>query len=176
MRAVDPRRTTRIPISRGWDAGEASGDGLAGSCTPVGDGVKRAACGGMNMDARVSIDADRATSALAQSGRDGGTIVPTSWFACLVKDLWPRKPAVALEQYAGLPDRTARAYTNGDREPSASVLRDLLRGNEGYRVLVWIMAGFTPTWWLVVQHERAVYARLKELSPALRGIIDGIEA
>lgn len=128
------------------------------------------------MDARVTADETRATFVEAESGRSSGHIWPKIWFAQLVQELWPVKGAVAISQYAGCPDRTARNYQGGHSEPPASVLRDLLRGDEGYRVLTWIMCGFTPTWWLVIQRERAVHARLKALSPTLREIIDGIEA
>lgn len=124
------------------------------------------------MDARIAADEARATFIEAGTGQPSGQIWPKNWFADLVQALWPVKGAVAIAQYAGCPDRTARNYQGGHSEPPASVLRDLLRGDEGYRVLAFVMHGSTVTWWLVIQHERAVYARLKALAPTLRGIID----
>lgn len=124
------------------------------------------------MNARVTIDENAATSFEETDGHPNGHVWPKAWFATAIRSLWPVKGAVAVEQYAGVPDRTARNYQSGHSDPSGAVICNLLRGNEGYRVLVWIMAGSTTTWWIVIQHERAVYARLKSLSPALREIID----
>ncbi len=124
------------------------------------------------MHGTVTGDENSASFVEANIGEPRGQIWPKTWFAELVQALWPVKGAVAISQYAGCPDRTARNYQGGHSEPPASVLRDLLRGDEGYRVLKWIMHGVTPTWWIVIQHERAVYARLKSLAPTLREIID----
>lgn len=111
------------------------------------------------------IDAESAaTNAEATCGRETGTIVPEKiWFALLVKTLWPVKAAIAIEQYARCPDRTARAYTSGDREPPASVLRDLLRGDEGFRVLSQLLDGFPVTWWIVIQRERKLAALARDI-------------
>lgn len=119
----------------------------------------------------------RATFIAARSCHDteaenfNGTIVPERlWFALLARALWPIKSAAALEQYAGVPDRTARAYQRGDREPTASVLRDLLRSNEGYRVLSHIMRDRPPSWWVELERlkrngERALdFARSIDLT------------
>jgi len=124
------------------------------------------------MNITVTVDENSATSFEETVGRPRGQIWPKAWFAALIRDLWPVKGAVAVEQYAGVPDRTARNYQSGHSDPSGAVICNLLRGDEGYRVLTWIMGGSTTTWWAVVQHERAVYARLKSLAPTLREIID----
>lgn len=137
-----------------------------------GIGNVRQVTGEVFMHGRISSDEIQATEVVAGIGEEDRQIWPKTWFANLINELWPVKGAIAVTQYSGIPDRTARNYQSGHSEPPASVLRDLLRGNEGYRVLTWVMAGFTPTWWLVVQHERAVYARLKDLSPTLRQIVD----
>lgn len=123
------------------------------------------------MHPRITADEKPATFPAAQVRHDRAK---DHWFADLVKNLWPVKGPAAIEQYTRCPDRTARAYSSGDREPPASVLRDLLRGDEGYRVLTFVMSGYPVTWWIVIQHERAVYARLRELSPALQGIINDV--
>lgn len=127
------------------------------------------------MDARITADENRATDFAARNGEARHNRA-TSWFSSMVAELWPIKGPAAVSQYTRCPDRTARAYASGDREPPASVLRDLLRGDEGYRVLTYVMCGFVPTWWLVIQQEHRVVEQLRALSPALRGIIDGIEA
>ena len=117
------------------------------------------------MNARVSIDGNNATSVAAQVRHDSAK---DSWFADLVKTLWPIKGSAALEQYTRCADRTARAYASGDREPSASVLRDLLRGDEGYRVLTWVMGDHKPTWWVVLQHERRLAALANQIFGQLK--------
>lgn len=77
-----------------------------------------------------------------------GTIVPEQvWFAILVRRVWPVKAAMAVAQYAKCPDRTARAYQSGDREPAASVLRDLIQGDEGDAVLRVMPRDNPPAWW-----------------------------
>lgn len=124
------------------------------------------------MHGTLSTDENSATDIVASTGRLGRQKLPKRRFFELVNDLWPIKGAVAITQYSDVPDRTARNYQSGHSEASWSVLHDLLRGDEGYRVLKWIMAGSTTTWWAVIEHERAVYARLKALSPTLREIID----
>jgi hypothetical protein len=111
-----------------------------------------------------SIRALPATSAAAASCREvsakcrtaeSGSILPVqSWFADIVRKLWPaRQRAKMLCFFTGVrSDRTARAWASGDYEPSASVLGALLRSDEGGRVLNAIMAGSHATWWL--QHRR----------------------
>jgi len=124
------------------------------------------------MDARVTGNENRATEVVATSGGVACQNWPKTRICELIRDLWPVKGWTAITQYAGVPDRTARNYQSGHSDAPMSVLCNLLRGDEGYRVLTFIMCGHQPTWWIVIQHERAVYARLKELSPTLRGIID----
>lgn len=124
------------------------------------------------MPMRITADENRAMDFAARCAAPRHDCASNSSFADLVEDVFEIKGPAALTQYAGCPDRTARAYSSGDRNPPWTVLRDLLRGDEGYPVLKFVMHDATCTWWLVIQHERAVYARLKDLSPALRGIID----
>lgn len=105
------------------------------------------------MDVRVRDDASASISTEARCGHDdaaadfSGTIVPVCWFAPFVRALWPVKAAAALEQYTGAKERTARAYQSGEREPSASVLRDLIRSPEGFRVLRALVEDNPPDWW-----------------------------
>lgn len=127
------------------------------------------------MNSRVSIDADRATKVGAQIGRARHDRAP-NWFSALVAELWPVKGPAALAQYARCPDRTARAYSSGDREPPASVLRDLLRGDEGYRVLTHVMRDREPTWWVILQHERRLAALANQIFGQLGEAIHGVQA
>lgn len=131
--------------------------------------IVRVAFGGVSiMGTRVADESARAIFPEARSSHEirggdfHGTIVPEPlWFAVMVRTLWPVKAAAAIEQYTGTPDRTARAYQRGDREPSATVLRDLLRSTEGFRVLKAILDPAPPQWWRNVQSELrlAVLAR-----------------
>ncbi len=128
------------------------------------------------MNDTVTANENGATNIAAGCGRTSGQMLPKTWFAQLVQDLWPIKGAVAVAEYAQCPDRTARNYQGGHSEPPASILRDLLRGNEGYRVLTWIMAATPPAWWLNVQSELRVAKAYRDVKPKLREIFDGIEA
>lgn len=93
------------------------------------------------------------------AGEFDGTIVPDRvWFALFLRRVWPVKADAAVMQYARCADRTARAYTSGDRIPSATVLRDLLHGDEGDVVLDELMVGATAAWWAIRQRERKLAA------------------
>jgi len=92
-------------------------------------------------------------------------------FSDLVHDIWPVKAPAAISQYAGCPDRTARAYASGCRVPKAPVVFDLLRGREGFRFLAAIMAGSTVTWWIVLQHERHLARLARDIFSQLETVM-----
>lgn len=85
------------------------------------------------------------------------------WFGVLCRALWPTKPWLMLMQLAGIKERSAHNYASGQYAPNAEVLRDLLRGPEGYLVLVWLMHVDPPTWWADLQRERKDAAKLKKV-------------
>lgn len=96
------------------------------------------------------------------------------WFALMLRTVWPVKAEAALLQFSpATADRTARAYKRGDRMPSATVLRDLVRGDEGYIILTAIMATDPPTWWVNLQAELQFAAKCRafhrEVTEQLRG-------
>jgi hypothetical protein len=118
------------------------------------------------MKSNVATDRDNAIFADAKLGRDDragdfdGQIWPQEkvWFAQVVRRVWPVKGAMALVQYSGCPERTARNYTTAHSEPPASVLRDLLRGGEGDRVLIALLGDQPPAWFCEIQ----IALKLKE--------------
>lgn len=113
---------------------------------------------------RISDDDGCAISIAAQCGDDIGPIGPDQiWFALVVRAVWPVKGAMALVQYTGCPERTARHYQRGDREPPAAVLRDLIRGAEGYRVMDCIMRDNPPAWWINLEHHRRLGAEVERI-------------
>jgi len=69
------------------------------------------------------------------------------WFARLVRRCWPIKATMAIAQYCGCPERTARNYASAHSEPPASILRDLLCGAEGHAVAVAMFRDSPPAWW-----------------------------
>jgi hypothetical protein len=76
----------------------------------------------------------------------------------MVRALWPVKTVAALMDLCGIPERTARAYARGDREPPMSVLWLLLRSREGARVEAFIMDHEPPDWWLEDERHRRMGA------------------
>lgn len=128
------------------------------------------------MHGRITPDEIQATTFEESDFRVGGKTFPKSWFSELVRALWPIKGAVAVEEYTGVSDRTARNYQSAHSEPPGSVVCNLLRGNEGYRVLSWIMVGAAPTWWVNVHADMHMAKEYRALKPRLQEIIDGIEA
>lgn len=126
------------------------------------------------MGTRLDNAESRSTFSDAQSCRDdlagdfGGTIAPDHvWFALMAKRVWPIKANAAIMQFAKCADRTARAYTSADRIPSATVLRDLLGGDEGGRVLnkLWD----TPPEWR--RHELALMELGREFAAFIKAKI-----
>lgn len=121
------------------------------------------------MDARVSDAGAHASFAAARLGQQRAdvyaatTIVPHELFPLMVRNLWPVKGAAALMEYCGIPERTARAYQRGDREPCMSVLWLLLTSREGYRVLSYIADSAKPDWWTVFKRERELAALATEI-------------
>ena len=86
------------------------------------------------------------------------------WFALMLRTVWPIKAEAALIQYSpNSADRSARAYKRGDRMASATVLRDLIRGAEGYRILVCIMRDDPPAWWQNLEYHRRIGAEVEKL-------------
>ena len=99
------------------------------------------------------------------AGEFDGPIVPERiWFALMVRRVWPVKAPMAVVQYAGCAERTARAYASADREPSASVLCDLLRGAEGDAILSDIMRHEPPAWFVRFEHALRVLAAIEEVT------------
>jgi hypothetical protein len=78
------------------------------------------------------------------------------WLSEMVNGVWPTKAEAAIVQYHGCPVSTAWSYKRGDRVGSATVLRDLLRGAEGYIVLKFIMKDSPPDWWVNVERHRHI--------------------
>jgi hypothetical protein len=89
--------------------------------------------------------------------RDRGDFSP-GWFAILGRKLWPEKTAAHLHFLTGASERTCRDWAperpdDTPREPPAFVLAELLRGEQGGRVLGAVMDGSKAEWW--ERHQRA---------------------
>ena len=122
------------------------------------------------MHGKLSDVEPRASFSAARCGHESeptsflGTIVPSEQFPIMVRQLWPVKGDAALSEFAGVAERTARAYRRGDREAAMSVLWLLLRSREGYRVLRFIMeSGEPPDWWLNTERHRHLGAAVEQL-------------
>src|SRR5687767_5849759 len=72
------------------------------------------------------------------------------WFALMCRALWTVKAPAALNDLLGDrgdENRTYRRWTSGHSEPPQSILWQLLRTDEGRRVLEFIMQDDAPAWW-----------------------------
>lgn len=89
----------------------------------------------------------------------------SGWFAELARKLWPKKTWAHLQYLTKAPDRTCQRWASGATDISSSALRDMLRSNDGERVLLALMDGCRQPWWL----KRADDARAAD---GLRGLVE----
>jgi hypothetical protein len=85
------------------------------------------------------------------------------WFSGLAKRLWPSKTGASLEFLTGRKERQCYRYASGDAEPMASFLADLLRSEDGQRVLDELMRGSNAAWWKQVQFALAAMPHVERL-------------
>lgn len=118
-----------------------------------------------------SIAVASANSVAAASCRESraieirGNILPEGgWFGRMCHALWKPAPGkrskvpAHLHCLIGGSERTSRAYAAGDAEPGAGVLVQLLRSDQGARVLDFIMDGSAAAWWRELRRARIVAA------------------
>jgi hypothetical protein len=105
-----------------------------------------------------------ATTTCAKFGRDDlagdfdGQIWPDKKvrFAQDVRRAYGPKATMAIVQYCGCPERTARNYASAHSEPPWSVGGDLLLGKEGDKFLREHFRGRTPEWFLEMETALAI--------------------
>jgi hypothetical protein len=68
------------------------------------------------------------------------------WFVPLAKKLWPSKTAAAIEFLTGARERQCYRYASGAQEPPSTLIVDLLRSEDGARVLNEILRGSKSKW------------------------------
>lgn len=90
------------------------------------------------------------TTAIQDRGRE----LPDLWFARMCRDLWQFKVAAHLHFVTLRSDRTCRAWAAGDNDANATTLAQLLRTEDGPRVLKWVMDGCDAEWWAKLQRAR----------------------
>ena len=90
-------------------------------------------------------------------------------FAQDVRAAYGAKAAMAIVQYCGCPERTARNYTSAHSIPPWSVGGALLLGSEGDRFLREHMRGREPAWYREVQTALAIKRAIEGISHGLDG-------
>jgi hypothetical protein len=106
--------------------------------------------------------AEMANGAVAKSCSESRGIIDhckmLQWsFRAMARKLWPKKTAAHLQFLTTAPERTCHHWASAERcDPPASLLVTLLRGDEGGRVLDFVMGGSVAPWWLQAQRARIV--------------------
>jgi hypothetical protein len=77
------------------------------------------------------------------------------WFPGLANSLWSKKPAATVHYLTDEPERTCYEWVRGKFDPPSRVLVRLLRTDQGWRVLEYLMRGTKEPWWVEVRRARA---------------------
>lgn len=84
------------------------------------------------------------------------------WFAALARKLWGRKAWASIVFLAKAPDRSAQRWVADDGEPGSSVLRDLIRSDDGGRVLDALLVGCKAKWAIDYRRGQLAIAQLDQ--------------
>lgn len=108
------------------------------------------------MRASVSVAADQASEASAATCIELSIVAGScKWFPGLANFLSPKKPAATVHYLTKEPERTCYEWVRGKFDPPSRVLVRLLRTDQGWRVLEYLMRGCKEPWWLEVKRARA---------------------
>ena len=112
-----------------------------------------------------------AIEALAPCSRTNGTILPDDvWFSYLAKRRWKIKATQAVQQFARIPERTARSYVNGEHGVTGAVLRDCVLGEEGFELFDDMARQYgEPFWWRELLRRAAIGAECERTVRQHRG-------
>lgn len=99
----------------------------------------------------------------SESFTDSSDSESRGWFGKLARKLWAQKTAATLGFLTGRRERQCHRYASGDAEPMASFLADLLRSDEGKRVLDELMRGSNAAWWKQIQFALAAMPAVEQL-------------
>ncbi len=125
------------------------------------------------MNATLQTASNDTRNSVARTGNVGELtlqVIATSckWLPGLAKSLWPAKPAAALHFLTNAPERTCYEWVRGKVDPPSRVVIKLLRSDQGWRVLEYIMRDNSQRWWLETVRARecsqAYEARREQLS------------
>ncbi len=118
----------------------------------------------------VSNDTRHSVATSNNVGKPALEVIATSckWLPALAKSLWPAKPAATLHFLTEAPERTCYEWVRGKVDPPSRVVIKLLRSDQGWRVLEYIMRDNSQRWWLETVRARecsqAYEARREQLS------------
>lgn len=85
------------------------------------------------------------------------------WFSALCERLWRGKPAAALDHLTSAKLHQCYRYASGRQEPGGFLIVELLRSQDGGRVLTDIMRGSTAPWWQQYQFALAALPAVEQL-------------
>jgi hypothetical protein len=78
------------------------------------------------------------------------------WFADMAQALHPDKPGTILHLTTGVDERLCQKYAAGSVKPSAAFLRWLLRSENGWTYLAFLMEGCETPWWIEIKKARRI--------------------
>lgn len=84
------------------------------------------------------------------------------WFAKLARKLWPSKSAAAIELYTHAPTSTCLRWCRGGSDITGSALRDLIRSEDGLRVVNELVAGSKAKWVRDLKRGQLALAQLDQ--------------
>lgn len=83
------------------------------------------------------------------------------WFAAVVRRLLPKDAGFALHLETGFDERSCYRYASGERAIPSYMLRELLRGPNGWQWLCGTLDGCTAPWWIELQTARDFCSKFK---------------
>lgn len=105
---------------------------------------------------------DDASEVVAGIGRELFIVANSGkWFPGLAKWLSATKPATLIHYLSGEPERSCYGWVEGRSDPPSRALVTMLRSDEGWRILEYLMRGSEQPWWLETKKARQFTAQTR---------------
>ena len=104
-----------------------------------------------------------------------GDLQPIDAVILWARRRWPRKTANEVAIRAKVSTRSAATWLSRRGDPSAEAIRNLLHSDEGFEILVVLMAEARPRWWRWMLRVMAI-AGVRRRQEADRHLLAGLES